>query len=33
MITLYHRPKTLDEALTLLAQPNTVPLGLATPRP
>ncbi len=27
MITAYHRPKTLDEALTLLAQPNTLPLG------
>jgi CO/xanthine dehydrogenase FAD-binding subunit len=37
MITVYHRPKTLDEALTLLAQPNTVPLGggtlLAHPTP
>jgi len=30
MITLYHRPKTLDEALTLLAQPNTFPLGGGT---
>ena len=30
MITTYHRPKTLDEALTLLAQPNTVPLGGGT---
>ncbi len=30
MITTYHRPKTLDEALTLLMQPNTVPLGGGT---
>jgi len=30
MITTYHRPRTLDEALTLLAQPNTVPLGGGT---
>ncbi len=30
MITTYHRPKTLEEALTLLAQPNTVPLGGGT---
>lgn len=30
MITTYHRPQTLDEALTLLAQPNTVPLGGGT---
>lgn len=30
MITTYHRPKTLDEALALLAQPNTVPLGGGT---
>ncbi|HET9912723.1 MAG TPA: FAD binding domain-containing protein [Anaerolineales bacterium] len=30
MITAYHRPKTLDEALTLLAQPNMVPLGGGT---
>ena len=30
MITTYHRPKTLDEALTLLAQPDTVPLGGGT---
>lgn len=30
MITNYHRPKTLDEALNLLAQPNTVPLGGGT---
>jgi CO/xanthine dehydrogenase FAD-binding subunit len=30
MITAYHRPKTLDEALTLLAQPNTLPLGGGT---
>lgn len=27
MITAYHRPQTLDEALTLLAQPNMLPLG------
>ena len=36
MITTYHRPKTLDEALTLLTQPDTVPLGggtlLSTPK-
>jgi probable selenate reductase FAD-binding subunit len=30
MITNYHRPKTLDEALALLKQPNTVPLGGGT---
>jgi CO/xanthine dehydrogenase FAD-binding subunit len=30
MITAYHRPQTLDEALTLLTQPNTVPLGGGT---
>lgn len=30
MITTYHRPKTLDEALTLLTQPKTVPLGGGT---
>ena len=30
MITAYHRPKTLDEALTLLAKPNTLPLGGGT---
>jgi len=30
MITDYHRPQTLKEALTLLAQPNTVPLGGGT---
>lgn len=30
MITTYHRPETLDEALTLLSQPNTVPLGGGT---
>lgn len=30
MIIAYHRPKTLDEALTLLAQPNMVPLGGGT---
>lgn len=30
MITNYHRPKTLDEALTLLTQPDTVPLGGGT---
>ncbi|MDP2778583.1 MAG: FAD binding domain-containing protein [Anaerolineales bacterium] len=37
MITAYHRPQTLDEALALLTQPNTVPLGggtlLSQPRP
>jgi CO/xanthine dehydrogenase FAD-binding subunit len=37
MITAYHRPKTLDEALTLLNQPNTLPLGggtlLSQPQP
>ncbi len=30
MITAYHRPRTLDEALRLLTQPNTVPLGGGT---
>jgi CO/xanthine dehydrogenase FAD-binding subunit len=30
MITVYHRPQTLDEALKLLAQPNTLPLGGGT---
>ena len=30
MITTYHRPQNLDEALTLLTQPNTVPLGGGT---
>ena len=30
MITAYHRPKTLDEALDLLAQPNRTPLGGGT---
>jgi CO/xanthine dehydrogenase FAD-binding subunit len=30
MITTYHRPKTLDEALNLLAQPNRIPLGGGT---
>lgn len=30
MIVAYHRPKTLDEALTLLDQPNRVPLGGGT---
>jgi len=30
MITDFFRPQTLDEALTLLAQPNTVPLGGGT---
>ena len=30
MITIYHRPQTLDEALALLAQPNTFPLGGGT---
>jgi len=30
MITGYHRPKTLDEALTLLTRPNVIPLGGGT---
>jgi CO/xanthine dehydrogenase FAD-binding subunit len=30
MITTYHRPQTLDEALALLTQRNTVPLGGGT---
>lgn len=30
MITAYYRPQTLDEALKLLAQPNTLPLGGGT---
>jgi len=30
MITTYHRPQTLEEALTLLSQPNTVALGGGT---
>ena len=30
MITAYHRPQTLDEALALLSQPNTFPLGGGT---
>ena len=30
MITTYHRPQTLDEALALLTQPNTFPLGGGT---
>jgi len=30
MITAYHRAKTLDEALTLLTQPNRIPLGGGT---
>jgi CO/xanthine dehydrogenase FAD-binding subunit len=30
MITAYHRPQTLDEALTLLSQPNILPLGGGT---
>ena len=30
MITAYHRPKTLDEALSLLTQPNRTPLGGGT---
>jgi CO/xanthine dehydrogenase FAD-binding subunit len=30
MITAYHRPRTLDEALTLLTQPNRIPLGGGT---
>jgi len=30
MITTYHRPKTLNEALTLLTQSNRIPLGGGT---
>jgi len=30
MITMYHRPLTLDEALDLLRRPNTLPLGGGT---
>lgn len=30
MITTYHRPKTLDEALMLLTNPNILPLGGGT---
>jgi len=30
MITLYHRPETLEEALKLLTQPSTIPLGGGT---
>jgi CO/xanthine dehydrogenase FAD-binding subunit len=30
MITNYHRPQTLEEALILLAQPGTLPLGGGT---
>jgi putative selenate reductase FAD-binding subunit len=30
MITNYHRPQTMDEALALLNQPNTLPLGGGT---
>jgi len=30
MITTYHRPQTMDEALALLNQPNTLPLGGGT---
>ena len=30
MITEYHRPQTLEEALTLLARPDTQPLGGGT---
>ncbi len=30
MITTYHRPQSLDEALTLLSRPNTFPLGGGT---
>lgn len=30
MITAYHRPQTLEEALALLSQPNTLPLGGGT---
>jgi putative selenate reductase FAD-binding subunit len=36
MITAYHRPQTLDQALKLLSHPNTFPLGggtfLSSPR-
>jgi len=30
MVTTYHRPQTLEEALTLLTQPDTFPLGGGT---
>ena len=30
MITNYHRPSTLEEAIALLTQPNTLPLGGGT---
>ena len=30
MITTYHRPQTLDEALSLLTKPNRIPLGGGT---
>jgi CO/xanthine dehydrogenase FAD-binding subunit len=30
MITAYHRPKTIEEALTLLTQPDAAPLGGGT---
>ncbi len=30
MITAYHRPQTLDEALAILSKPNTQPLGGGT---
>jgi len=30
MITVYHRPKTLEEALALLTQPDARPLGGGT---
>lgn len=30
MITTYHRPKTIEDALALLAQPATLPLGGGT---
>src|SRR5215211_3846922 len=30
MITTYHRPKTLEEALILLTQPDRIPLGGGT---
>ena len=30
MITTYHRPQSLDEALSLLTQPNRIPLGGGT---
>jgi CO/xanthine dehydrogenase FAD-binding subunit len=32
MITAYHRPQTLEEALALLARPEALPLGGGTIR-